>query len=284
MLLARIKAARRRGGNEKNRRVFDLKVSFDRILEGLSFPAVAPMKASAIILAFAFHAAFSLWAALPAREDVFTIGIHSPQEHNLVSRDFIFTALPDYEEIDPSAMRDYPSRKTANTQQGVIVLKDKSVLFFETRSPDYLMVVNAGNRPTYYRLGKPVHAKVRCPKPEKNLADMEFPRPDGIFCVALFPWNQGRHFTPETLVQTLPHLRLLTKNDVPGLASPSQMGNTTRILYGPAEWVTSAGRAADPLNGVIVMKNKAVLKWITWSPTAIAFSNYRYGSYYVTTP
>lgn len=262
----------------------DLKVSFDRPMGVLSFPTVTSMKPFAIVLCVACQAASSLWAALPARDDIFTIGIHSPPEVNLVSRDFIFTALPDYKEVDPSAMRDYPSRKTANTQQGVIVLKDKSVLFFETRSPDYLHVVDAANRSTYYRLEKPLGAKLKCPQPEKNLADMEFPQPDEIFCVALFPWNQGKHFTPETLIQTLPHFRVLTKNDVPGLASISQLGNTTRILYNPAEWMTPAGRAADPQNGVIVMKNKAVLKWITWSPTALAFHNYRYGSSYVTNP
>ncbi|GAA5118693.1 hypothetical protein JIN84_22785 [Luteolibacter yonseiensis] len=239
------------------------------------------MKKSAILLSAAFQAASSLWAALPAREDVFSIGIYSPPEHNLVSRDFIFTGLPDYREIDRAAMVDYPSHKTAATQHGVIVLKDKSVLFFETRSPDYLLVVDSANRSTYYRLAKPVRAKLECPRPEKNLADMEFPKPDEIFCVALFPWNQGKQFRPETLVQTLPKFRLLTKNDVPDLASSSQMGNTGRIIYTPAEWMTPAGRAADVLNGVIVMKNRAVLKWITWSPTALAFQNHRQGSYYV---
>lgn len=244
------------------------------------------MKRFASILSTVVLAAVtSLSAALPAQDDVFTIGIYSPPEHNLVSRDYIFTALPFYEEVNlkpyDAPPRDYPSNRDSFSQAGAIVMKDKSVLFFQTRSAGYLEVHDASNRSTLYRLRKSPGAKLRCPRPEKDLADMGFPKPDEVFCVAMFPWNKGKQFSAETLVEALPTFRLLTKDDVPALASPSQMGNTTRILYGPAEWTTPEGRRAEVLNGVIVMKNRTVFQWITWTPTAIAFPNWRYGSYYV---
>ncbi|MES2474576.1 MAG: hypothetical protein V4640_02265 [Verrucomicrobiota bacterium] len=239
---------------------------------------------SALVAFATIWAASTLSAALPARDEVFAIGIFSPPEHNLVSRDYLFTALPDYEEIDRSSVRDYPSHKTAWTQRGVIVLNDKSVLFYETRSAEYLLVIDAANDSTFYQLKKPLRAKLKCPRPEQDLAEMEFPQAADIFCVALFPWNQGKHFTPESLVEALPKFRLLTKDDVPALAGPSQMGNTERVIYSPAEWQTPAGRRADVLNGVIVMKNRAVLQWITWTPTALAFRNFREGNSYVLAP
>jgi hypothetical protein len=45
--------------------------------------------------------------------------------------------------------------------------------------------------------------------------------------------------------------------------------------------ISPAARKAEALNGVIVMKNRVVFKWITWMSGAIAFSNFREGNSYV---
>ncbi len=245
------------------------------------------MKPLAAIAAFFTLPLAPCLAGLPAQDDVFRIASHTPGEHNLMSSDYIFSALPYYEEIADSpaaSFRDYPSHKDEHDQQGVIVLKDKSVLFFSTRSAKYLCVYDAANRSSYYRLPDSPRVQRTSPKPSTNLADLAFPQPDEVFCVALCPWNKGAHFTPDSLTEALPRFRELTKDDVPATAGIAVRSESGLETYTPKEWTTPAGRSAAVLNGVIVLKNGAVLKWITWTPTAIAFSNYRAGSYYVLGP
>ncbi len=234
-----------------------------------------------MVCCWALSTSLSGAAGLPARDAVFTIGIFTPADRNLVSRDYIFSALPHYEEVDRATVRDYPSHKTSWSQQGAIVLNDKTVLFFETRSAKYLSVVDSSNHSTFYQLKGPLPVKLTCPRPEKDLADLPLPDAADVFCIAMFPWNQGDHFTPESLAAALPGFRLLTEADVPNLAVRSIEAETNRTLYSPAEWTTPAGRRAEVLNGVIVLKNRAVFQWITWTPTAIAFRNHQQGSYYV---
>lgn len=221
-------------------------------------------------------------AALPDRKDVFTIASYSPQVTNFISADFIYSALSSYVVVtDRTSVNDYPSHKNSSTQQGVIVLRDQRVLFFETRSSKYLEVRDAGNQVTFYRLPAGARPRLKCPGAPGNLSKLDFPLPNDVFCIALHPFSRGTHFTPESLRVALPRFRVLTKEDVPTLAVRAIDMELKRETYSPAEWTTPQGRTAEVLNGVVVLKNGAVLKWITWTPTAIAFSNYRYGSYYV---
>jgi hypothetical protein len=233
------------------------------------------------ILLFACVTVASARADLPTQEQVFTIASFTPAKTNYVSADYIFSALPFYEPVPESdTIRDYPSHKQAETQQGAIVLRDKTVLFFDTRSPKYLDVIDSSNHSTFYRLAK--HPKVRstCPKPSSNLDVIPFPKPEDVFCVAIYPWNQGKHFTPESLAGTLSRFRPLSEQDVPAKAIVAS-SNTGKVFY-PKEWDQAQHeRHPEPLNGIIVLTNRAVLKWITWTPHAIGFSNYRYNTYFV---
>lgn len=221
-------------------------------------------------------------AALPAQADVFAIVSHTPAETNFVSSDYIFAALPFYEEVKEGYASDYPSHKSERTQQGVIVLNDKSVLFFDTRSSKYLSVQDSSNHHTFYRLAKtPPVKKGACPKAPVANADLPFPKPDDVFCVAMFPWNQGRHFTARSLTDALPLFRPVTAEDVPKLALVSYNEKGTK-LFVPNEFSGSNHTSeSEPLNGVLVLKNRAVLKWITWTPKAIAFANYRPQTYFI---
>ncbi|MEP4077044.1 hypothetical protein [Haloferula sp.] len=239
------------------------------------------MKSALGILAGLVVLVSSSAADLPSQSEVFAIGIFSPAEHNLVSRDYLFSALPYYEEIDESTARDYPSHKTSWAQSGAIVTKNGEVLMFSTRMAKYLSIVDSANGHTFYRLKSAPRSKVKCPRPAKNLADLPFPSPDEIFTISTYPWNTGKHFTADSLKAALPDLRLLTKEDVPALACESQLSGTKRLVYSPAEWSTPAGRRADVQNGVIVLRSREVIRWSTSSSTAIAFHNYRPEHFYV---
>jgi hypothetical protein len=239
------------------------------------------MSASPKILLFACIAAATANASLPTQADVFSIASFTRTKTNYVSADYIFSALPFYEPVrDSDALTDYPSHKKAATQQGAIVLKDKTVLIFNTRSPRYLGVVDSSSQSVLYRLPKPPSIRRACPKPPPDVDALPFPKPEDVFCVALYPWNHGKHFTPESLIAALPQFRPLTERDIPAKAILAS-SNTGRFAY-PKEW-DQAQHEKNPeaLNGVLVLKNRAVLKWITWTSTAIAFENYRQNTYFV---
>ena len=233
------------------------------------------------VLSLAFLAATSAIAGLPTQKEVFTIASFTPSKTNYVSADYIFSALPFYEEVSGSdSIRDYPSHKKAATQQGAIVLLNKTVLFFDTRSPKYLSVVGLSNHSTFYRLSKTSPPRRTCPKPPSDVDVLPFPKPQDIFCVATFPWNQGKHFTPQSLVEALPRFRPLSDQDIPAKAILAS-SNTGNHVY-PKEWVEAQHeKHPEALNGVLVLTNRAVLKWITWTPHAIAFENYRKNTYFV---
>lgn len=220
-------------------------------------------------------------ADLPTQDQVFVIASSTPAKTNYVSADYIFSALPFYEAVPEfDNIRDYPSHKQAETQQGVIVLRDKTVLFFDTRSPKYLDVIDSSNYSTFYRLGKRPKVRSTSPRPPSNLDAIPFPKPEDVFCVAMYPWNQGKHFTPESLIAALSRFRPLSQQDVPAKAIVAS-SNTGKVFY-PKEWDQAQHeRDPEPLNGVIVLTNRTVLKWITWTPHAIGFSNYRYNTYFM---
>ncbi len=239
------------------------------------------MSAVSKVLLFVSRAATAAIAGLPPQEDVFTIASFTPSKAAYVSTGYIFSALPLYEEVrDPDSVSDYPSHKKAATQQGAIVLRDKTVLLFDTRSPRYLSVVDSSNHSTFYRLAKTPPTRRKCPKPPSDIDALPFPKPEDVFCVATFPWNQGKHFNSLSLVEALPHFRLLSEQDIPAKAILTS-SNTGKQLY-PREWVEAQHeKHPEALNGVVVLTNRAVLKWITWTPHAIAFENYRRGTYFV---
>ena len=222
----------------------------------------------------------SVSAGLPAQDDIFAIGSFTPSKTDYFSADYLFSAPPFYEKVGPSErIHDYPSHKKAELQQGAIVLRDKTVLFFDTRSSKYLSVVDPSGHATFYRLPKPPAIRRRCPAPPPDLNALPFPKPGDVFCVAMFPWNKGRHFTPLSLVEALPRFRPLSEKDIPDQATRVYTGTG----YGafPKQWVEAQHENAEPLNGVLVLNNRAVLTWITWTSHAIAFANYHSGTYFV---
>jgi hypothetical protein len=220
-------------------------------------------------------------AGLPAQEDVFSIASFSPAETNYVSSDTIFSALPFYQPVsDSDSISDYPSHKAADTQQGAIVLRDKTVLFFSTRSAKYLSVVDGSNHSTLYRLTKPPPQRRAAPKPPPKIGGLPFPKAEDVFCVAMFPWNRGKHFTAQTLTDALPRFRALSEKDIPAKAIEAA-SNTEKFAF-PREWSQAQHDPhVEPLNGILVLTNGAILKWITWTPTAITFQNYRRNTYFV---
>ena len=225
-------------------------------------------------------------AALPDQNDVFTIAVFGGRKQNYVSQDFIYSALGSYDEIDGD---DYamnaPWSKNAYTEQGVIVLNDKTVLFFDTQSSQYLTIVDSSNKSTYYRLTKKIMHRHVCPKYAQTLNGLPFPKAEDVFCIATFPWNHDEHFSPETLLAALPHFRPIVKEDVPENAVQCSTGNPKdALVYYPKEWEqVQHSNSAGALNGVIVLANKAVFKWITWTPTAVTFGNYRVNTYFMLT-
>jgi hypothetical protein len=239
------------------------------------------MRAVPKALLVAVLAANSAFADLPTQDDVFTIASFTPSKTNYISADYIFSALPFYKEVgDHDSISDYPSHKKADTQQGAIVLHNKIVLFFDTRSPKYLSIVDPSNHSTFYRLAKTPPTRRKCPKPPPNIDALPFPKPEEVFCVATFPWNQGKHFTPQNLVAALPRFRPLSEKDIPAKAMLVD-SNTGKHVF-PKEWHDAQHeKNPEPLNGVLVLTNRTVLKWITWTTHVIAFENYRPNTYFV---
>lgn len=209
-------------------------------------------------------------AALPTQAEIFTI---SSLGTNYISVDEIFSALPFYKEVnDFDHIKDYhPLHKDADAyQSGVIVLRDKTALFYNTRSSNYLDLTDSSNHSTFYRMAKTSPIRRACPKPPPNVSAFPLPKPEAVFCVATFPWNRGKHFTPQGLVAMLPHFRPLAEQDVPEKAVVCQTGVPPyRCLY-PKDWI-DAWLKNEPLNGVLVLTNRLVMKWFTWSPHAIVF-------------
>ena len=233
------------------------------------------------ILLFLSLAATVAEAGLPSQADVFTIASFTPPKTNYVSADYIFSALPHYEPVqEHDSLTDYPSHKNAATQQGAIVLRNKTVLFFDTRSSRYLDVIDSSGHSTFYRLAKAPSIRRDCPKPPSDIDAIPFPKEEDVFCVAMYPWNHGKHFTPETLVEAIPHFRPLTQRDVPGKAILTATDAPIYHMLYPSQWV-QASRENEPLNGILVLTNRAVLKWFAWSARAIHFENYRQNTFFV---
>jgi len=220
-------------------------------------------------------------AELPTQSDIFAIASFTPSTTNYVSADYIFSALPFYQFVpEGERITDYPSHKEADTQQGALVLHDKTVLFFYTRSPKYLSVVDSTNDLKVYRLAKRPPSRRICPKPPPEINALPFPKPDDVFCVATLPWNPAKHFTPQSFIEALSRFRPLTEQDVPTKAIWVS-SNTGKRVY-PKEWDDAQHeKHPEPLSGVLVLNNRAVLKWTTWTPHAIGFTNYRYTTYFV---
>ncbi len=86
---------------------------------------------------------------------------------------------------------------------GVIVLKDKRVFFFKTPVPwqekeQYRKSSVWVPAPTYrvqFRNKVPTVLPVE---------QQKLPRPEDIFCTAVFPDEKGAHFTPDSLLEALP--------------------------------------------------------------------------------
>lgn len=239
------------------------------------------MTAACRVVLFAYLAAISAQAGLPSQDQVFTIASFTPSRTNYVSADYIFSALPFYREVaDSDSVSDYPSHKNAPTQQGVIVLNDKTALFFDTRSAEYLSVVDSANHSTLYRLSKTPPKRRKCPGSSANIESLPFPKPENVFCVATFPWNHGKQFSSETLIAALPHFRPLSAQDIPAKAILVD-SNTGKHVF-PKEWHDVQREPnPEPLHGVLVLKDRTVLKWFTWAPNALVFENYHENTYFV---
>lgn len=199
---------------------------------------------------------------LPNQHEIFTIYNFrsiADKRPDHASVDLIFSALPLYRKL-PS---DETVRWTRDgyEQQGVIVLNDKSVLYFQTESSWELITIDPKNHFSAYRMpNKPARLE-ECPKYRDSYDQLSLPKQENIFCIVTHPWNKGLAFTPDSLFSALPNL------------TPSSIF--------PKDWL-EAENHNEPLNGVIVLKNRAVLRFFAWSSSAITFYNYKAQTYFMT--
>jgi len=215
---------------------------------------------------------------IPEQGQVFTIAAFSRPSETCVSPAYIFSALPFYRKLPPGETP--PWSKYDNTEQGAIVLNDKTVLLFNTQSAMYISLIDATNHSAGYKLTRAPHRRTRSPHFDLSRGNLRFPRPEDVFCVAVYPWNKAKYFTQETLTDALPRLKPLSQSDPPERVTMLSTGIPGRPLVAyPTEWV-EAGHNGEPLNGVLVLKNRAVLKWIAWSPNGIAFQNHWRDTYF----
>jgi hypothetical protein len=90
---------------------------------------------------------------------------------------------------------------------------------------------------------------------------MAIPKAEDVFCIVQRPWIHWEALTSDAIIQALPHLRATT-------------------IY-PPDWVEASHQGNGQSGGVIVLKNRAVLEFFSWSPNAITFENYKAQTYFM---
>ncbi|MBX7156889.1 MAG: hypothetical protein K1X66_00685 [Verrucomicrobiae bacterium] len=216
------------------------------------------LKKIIILGIFFFKIAFVKAVEMPHQDQIFSVATYTISTNNYISCNYIFSALPFYKRLP--AKENPPWAKYAHDQRGVIVLKDKSVLFFTTQDAHYLEIFDFENHTSAYYLPKLPSKRKKCPQFDMDINDLPFPTPENVFCVATFPWNKSSNYTSQSLIEALPSFH-------PSSAYPKSWQN--------------ASRENKPLNGVLVLKSRAVLKWFAWDSSAIVFENYRVNTYFV---
>jgi hypothetical protein len=198
-------------------------------------------------------------SSLPTQDQVFTIyASKAPVGGKHASSDLIYSALPLYQEFELGENRRWS--KDGIEEQGVIVLKDKSVLYFETQSSRELVTIDSSNHSVVYRMPDlPTHLQ-ECPTYNSTYDQMSLPKPAEAFCAATPPWVTGQAFTSDFLIDSLPHLK------------PTS-------VY-PSDWV-EASKHNTGAGGVLVSMNRAVLEYFAWSPSAVTFENYKSQTYFM---
>lgn len=222
-----------------------------------------------------------LQAEMPDKNAIYTVHTFDGSDpKNYVSNNFIYSALSFYKELPDGTST--PWQKNRHEQRGVIVTNDKHVYYFSTQDPSYLSITDGQNRTHALHLSKPPSEISKIPQH----AGIPFEPPltkDVIFCVSSFPWNTTDHakslwssskvdpVTPEEFVKSLPEWRLLTDADFPSRAI------MTHTNEGPMVFPTSLTQNGNrPLNGVVVLTNRAVLKFFTRSSDAISLNQQYY--------
>lgn len=224
-----------------------------------------------------------LGSELPSQKDVFTVfTLKAPNPENYLSNSFVYSALPLYEEM-PEGKRP-PWHKYKHIQQGVIVLKDKSVLFFSIQDPKFFSLTDSSNKTTDYILKKN-------PKKIQSVAQSAgekhpFPtKKEDVFCVAMYPWNVSAHakglwpkdptepMTPDQFLSALPEWNAYTEKDVPETAiwATSAKG---KVLV-PKIW-TELQKTHRPVSGVVVGKDRRVALFMLRGRETIAVDGKRF--------
>jgi len=229
------------------------------------------------IIAFGVLLVGILQAEMPDKNEIFTVHTFGGSDpNNYVSNNFIYSALPFYKELPDGIST--PWKKNRHEQRGVIVTNDKHVYYFSTQDSSYLSITDGQNRTHALHLSKSPLVITKVPQH----AGLPFNSPltqDVIFCVSIFPWNTTDHakslwgsskvdpVTPEEFVRLLPEWRLVTEADVPSRAIMAHTNEGPRVF--PLSLTQNEYR---PLNGVIVLTDRAVLKFFTRSSDAISLN------------
>ena len=218
------------------------------------------IRALAFALFVGFFCANLSASTLPTQDQVFTIyAFKAPVGGKHASPDLIYSALPLYQEFKPGENRRWS--KDGIEEQGVIVLKDKSVLYFETQSSRELVTIDSSNHSVGYRMpALPAHLQ-KCPSYNSSYDKMPLPKADDVFCIAQRPWIHWEALTSDAIIQALPNLR------------PTP-------IY-PPDWVEASHQGNGQSGGVIVLKDRAVLQFFSWSGSAITFENYKSQTYFL---
>lgn len=218
-----------------------------------------------------------LASELPSQKDVFTVfTLKAPNPENYLSNSYLYSVLPLYEKMADGERP--PWHKYRHNQQGIIVLKDKRVLFFSTQNPKFLTVRDSKNKSTDYVL-KTKPKKV-LPVAQSGGAKNPFPaKKENVFCVAMFPWTISAHarglwpkdptepLTPEQFITALEEWNPYTEKDVPERAIWAQ-SSKGKVLV-PKVWM-ELQKTHRPVSGVVVGNDRSVALFLLRGRETIA--------------
>lgn len=184
---------------------------------------------------------------LPTQDQVFAVEADEcSDEGPYFSSDEFFSALPS---LRPMKQGPVPLTRHPNYQSGVLVTKDKRVFFLSSYRKGYVHIWEAGSKEVHHDYAFPARiSQLReAPRFDGAVSTTTLPKQEDVFVIATFPWNKETAFTPDSLFKALP-----------------QFDVVDTIRY-------EDGLTGEALNGVIVLKNRGILKWYTRLPTWLSF-------------
>ena len=245
-------------------------------------PYYSAMKMKSLRLFFSFLINTGVVdAEIPAKKEVFTVqtfGGSNPK--NYVSNNFIFSALPYYRELPEGSST--PWAKYQHEQRGVIVTSDKRVFYFSTQDPAYISITDQENRSYALHLTRAPKKITSIPKVEGMGLKLPLIQ-ENVFCASSFPWNTTEHMksmwmessvepvTPAQFVESLIEWRRLTADDVPQHAF--FLHSNEGLVIFPSSFTENKNQ---PLNGVVVLNDGAVMKYFTRAVDAVAIDEVYY--------